>query len=573
MALRTPGGLAECVSLMQEYMYASVRMIVPAHHRDAGTWKKRRAAAVLLILALLGAARPAQASPRGTQPVLKLKLTDLGYPGVSHALLDAGASMLTVHFVDDKHVLLTYSLRGLVERIPGDPPTDDDRAVAALLLELPSGKILARTRWHLHDHGQYLWALGGGRFLLRTHSTLVAVAPLANLRTAEPFRQMPFAHSTDVVDAVLVSPEGDLVTLETSPPRKPPPLPRPVNLTNAPAEKEPDPPETFRFLRVAGSGSPESPVRSISAGAVKTRSVGLLPVNGRGYLFAKSEKHGRWAMHFDSFDGETRKLSNVDSSCAPRMQFVSPSQYLVFSCRGTDEKIMISEFNFTAHETWEEPLSGSNPYAHFAFAPTAGRFAISRLVATTAPQPTGTALAPGGLIGDALDPLTTQEVRIYQAESGDLLMKLGCLPVARSAQNFDLAPDGLSALVLRNGVIEVYELPPLSARDKQDLAEVREHEPPVPQTSNVRLRMLLADAAEASMESEPALAQEQSAQPAAAPPAPAALQATTPAPPAVATSQANESANSGDVEPAHRKPPSLLDPGGAADDARKSPQR
>ncbi|MDQ2924702.1 MAG: hypothetical protein M3R43_03990 [Acidobacteriota bacterium] len=543
-------------------------MIVPAHRRDAGDCEKRRAAAVLLILALMVAAWPAQASPRGTQPVLKLKLTDLGYPGVSRALLDAGASMLTVHFVDDQHVLLTYSLRGLVERIPGDPPTDDDRAVAALLLELPSGKLLARTRWHLHDHGQYLWPLGGGRFLLRTRSTLVAVAPLANLATPEPFWQMPFAHSPDVVDAVLVSPEGDLVTLETSPPRKPPHPPGPVNLMNSPAEKEPEPPETFHFLRVAGNGSPESPVQSVSAGTVKTSSVGLLPVNGRGYLFAKSEKRSRWAMNFDSFDGETRKLSSVDSSCAPRMQFVSPSQFVVFSCRGTDEKIMISEFNFTAHETWEEPLSGSTPYAHFAFAPSAGRFAISRIVATTTPPSTGTALAPLGSIGEPLDPLTTQEVRIYQAESGDLLMKLGCVPVARSAQNFDLAPDGLSALVLRNGVIEVYELPPLSARDKQDLAEVQQHEPPVPHTSKVRLRMLLADAADASTESEPALAQVQSAQPAVVPVAPASIQAS-----AGAASQNNASANAGDVQDTRRKPPSLLSPGEAADDARKSPNR
>src|SRR5665213_1459654 len=141
-----------------------------------------RLASVFALAAL--AALTAHAAPR-LQPAVRLQLADLGVPGVPQFLQGQGASLLTVHFVDPTHLLLTYNLRDLVERIPGDPPGDTDRGVGALLLELPSGKVLARTRWHLHDYGQYLWSLGNGRFLLRMHSTLTSIAPLADLAAGD----------------------------------------------------------------------------------------------------------------------------------------------------------------------------------------------------------------------------------------------------------------------------------------------------------------------------------------------------------------------------------------------------
>ena len=167
--------------------------------------------------AVLWAAGVAHAGDKTPKPVVTLKLADLGYPGVSQGFLDSGSSMLSVHFVDSEHLLVTYSLRGLVERIPDDPPDDDDRAVAGVLVELPSGKVLARTRWHLHDHAQYLWPLGRGRFLLRTKSAFTVIAPMKGMETGDAFRQMKFVELQEQqVDWVAVSPDGEVVTLESS---------------------------------------------------------------------------------------------------------------------------------------------------------------------------------------------------------------------------------------------------------------------------------------------------------------------------------------------------------------------
>ena len=103
-----------------------------------------------------------------------------------------------------------------MKRLPDDPPGDVDRMVEAVLVHLPSGKVLARTQWRVHDPQQYLWALGHGRFLLRIRDNLTTFVPLANLPTGESFVEQPFLKSINRrIAAVLLSPDCDLVTVET----------------------------------------------------------------------------------------------------------------------------------------------------------------------------------------------------------------------------------------------------------------------------------------------------------------------------------------------------------------------
>src|SRR5258708_6270206 len=144
---------------------------------------------------LLLAALPAFA--RGPEPSLRIPLETLGFQPLSTQFLLNGSSMLTLHYVDDKHLPLPSVTHRLIPRLPDEPEDDQDRMVDAVLLELPTGKVLARTSWHLHDHAQYLWSLGHGHFLLRVRDTLTTFAPLANLATSEPFAQQPFLVSAE----------------------------------------------------------------------------------------------------------------------------------------------------------------------------------------------------------------------------------------------------------------------------------------------------------------------------------------------------------------------------------------
>ena len=121
--------------------------------------------------------------------MLRIDLAPLGYQEFSPQVLASGAALVSAHYIDNEHVLLTFNKRRLMPRIPDDPPDDNDRNVDALLLELPSGRVLARTSWRMHDIGRYLWSLGHGEFLLRLRDRLVTIAPLANLKTGSPFQE------------------------------------------------------------------------------------------------------------------------------------------------------------------------------------------------------------------------------------------------------------------------------------------------------------------------------------------------------------------------------------------------
>lgn len=146
------------------------------------------------------------------------------------------------------------------------------------------------------------------------------------------------------------------------------------------------------------------------------------------------------------------------------------------------------------HETWEDTLNGTYGVPELAFAPEAGRFALSRIVSSAGDLNFGQVIPDGA----------TQEVRVYQTESGDLLLKVPTTPVTRYAENFDLTEDGLVAAVVNAGVIQVYKLRRLSAQDEKDLAEAKSFSPPVSKAPVNFARLAAPESGEGESESSSA---------------------------------------------------------------------
>jgi hypothetical protein len=190
-----------------------------------------------------------------------------------------------------------------------------------------------------------------------------------------------------------------------------------------------------------------------------------------------------WPLRFNGYDGKAIPVGAVDSSCIPRLEMVSRFEYVAFACQGSDDRVKLQAFGMDGHETWEEGFGASFGAPVFAYAPVAGRFAMSR-ISTALPDAGTTATLPD----DA-----TQEVRVYQTESGDLLLRAPASPVMRFAENFDLSEDGREAVVINRGAVEVYKLPAPSARDRKDLAEAAKFAPPVSDGA-VELRALVVSA-------------------------------------------------------------------------------
>ncbi|MDW5267789.1 MULTISPECIES: hypothetical protein [Acidobacteriaceae] len=420
--------------------------------------------ALLVLLALT----PLFAWANG--PATRIPLDSLGFEPQSPQFLAAGSSMLTVNYVDSQHLLFTFCVHRLMARIPNDPPDDEDRMVEAVLVELPSGRVLARTDWRFHDNGQYLWNLGHGRFLLRTHDTLTTFAPLANLASGQPFRQRDFLTTNRRIGVVLLSPESDLMIVESAE-RTPPAPAAPASLfgpTPKPAPEsvgkpgDPDP-VALSFYRLSLSDTGDV-VEATLAGIAHATHFGDLAAMGSGHIAVVDEGRQEWGFDFHPFNGDVKELAPFASTCEPTPRFVSSSEFVGFGCHTGDSPQVLAGFNLRGEEMWEQNLFGDYVATFMTFAPESGRFALGRVI--------------GGAPADHLEQpaaagLTGQSVVVYQMESGKQILHVDCSPVVRAGQNFALSPDGMGLAVLRENAVEIYPLPPLSKKDQSDLKEAR----------------------------------------------------------------------------------------------------
>jgi hypothetical protein len=488
---------------------------------------------------------------KGPEPPLRIPLENLGFQPLSAQFLLNGSSMLTLHYVDDKHLLLTFVVHRLIPRLPDEPEDDQDRVVDAVLLELPTGHILARTSWHLHDHAQYLWSLGHGHFLLRVRDNLTTIAPLANLSTREPFAQQPFLVSSERrLAALILSPDADLLIIESvkrAPLEKTPktPLFGPTpSRTPLLAERNP---VQIHFYRIH-SGDDGGPVQATFAGVVESKNTGDVPVTTAGYLAVVDQGRQHWAFDFHTYAGKTEELSPFDSTCSPAPIFVSHSEFIAFGCRNGQTRQQLGAFNMRGEEMWEQGLFGDFVSPSLAYAPAGGRFALSRIMlrnSAITDQPI------------SADEVSGQSVVVYQTGTGKQLLRADCSPIERASQNFALSPNGLALAVVHAEAIEIYTLPPLTSKDETDLKLARsiapqENDLPVHFTGNATPASSAANS-DADSASQPNPQPTAPVTPVTATPTPATpAAAPSPATPAPATQ------SSGDATPEqHRAPPTL----------------
>jgi hypothetical protein len=451
-----------------------------------------------LWMVLAGAAQA-----RGAEPVARIPLGPMGYQTMVPEFLLAGSSMLRVDFVDADHLLITFGVRQLMERLPGDPVDDDDRTVGTALVELPTGKVLAKTQWRLHDRGQYLWALGHGRFLLRVRDRLSVIAPMAAGGAKDAFRETPLLRIERHIVGVLVSANEDLLTVETT------------KLTSGeageagveagpsgdlvihdPAQTDPAPVQ-LNFYRLRSTGAGAEGLVVTSAGAIRARTAIELPMTTAGFLDVIEGGKDRWLFNFDAHTGRVNELAEFDTTCAPHPTFVGHGEFVAFGCRGSVDKQELAGFNLKGEEMWQQSFSDLHVSPAFSFAPAAGRFALGRVVVMAAVDESAP-LPEGGV--------SAEEVRVVQSYDGRVLFKIDCTPVERAGENFALSADGMRLAVVRETVVhhvatkdydeytereaavEVYALPPLTEKDQ---AEVKAAEAMAPQDAGARIDLSL----------------------------------------------------------------------------------
>ncbi len=427
----------------------------------------------LLLLVLSASLALAAARP----PETRIPLESLGYIPFSAPVLASGASILSINYVDDRHLLVTFSVRRLLPRIPDDPPEDFDRSIDAVLVDLPSGQVLARTAWRVHDPAQYLWPLGNGHFLLRIRDRLTTLSPLANLKSGDAFKEHAFLSSPRPIGAVLLSPDSSLLILESldrRPAAEPERTPSPGTQAYAAKAAQKDAPETpprsrmpveIHFYRIRSQPS-DGELFAQASGGLRARTLVTIPADGAGFLSILDQGNQHWAFNYNLYRGKVEELSPFDSTCHPLPILVSRSEFIAFGCRSGSQRQMFGGFNLRGEEMWEQAIPENYLNPTFAFAPATGRFAFGRV--TTALSVGDQALANAAL---STGQFSAQTVTVFQTDSGKPVLRLDCTPILPSGQNFDLSPDGSSLAILRESVIEIHNLPPPSAKDRAGIAK------------------------------------------------------------------------------------------------------
>jgi len=476
--------------------------------------KERRNSPWALLLATLSLLSAFLAPPplaaKGPAPDQTISLEALGFQTIAPRYLLSGGTMMTLDFVDDTHLLVTFGVPRLMRRLTDCAPEDQDRVVDAVLLELPSGRELARAEWRFHDISQYLWPLGHGFFLLRQHNTLTTFAPLAQLPSGDAFRLRPFLHFDKNVniDAIYVSADRDLLTIQTTrrlpkpelqrataPAASPPSatvLPtslgpsQPTSLTlrrrdarQAAASADdsgnpvaPDNPIHNNFIRLLPPTTPNGSLIAQHAGSLDTRKHLVIPLTAEGFLRTRDHSNSGVTLDFATFTGNITDLGGFDTSCPPSPTFLTHSEFVAFGCRGSDDHLTLAGFNIHGDLLWQLLFSDSQAYPSFVAANTAGRFAFSRTLTI------GTIM---DLQSPFPDQLSAQEVRVLQTYNGKQLLRVATSPIQRSGQNFALSPDGLSLAVIHDPIdprlkevqhkpaIEIYRLPPLTDKEQHEV--------------------------------------------------------------------------------------------------------
>lgn len=435
--------------------------------------------ALLLAFSLCMPAARAAGTARPQDVVARFELGPMGYEGLQTDYLMAGSPMLTVDFVDDTHLLVTFEVRRLMKREAKTQPGESDRTVEACLVELPDGKVLARTEWRLHDRAQYLWNLGRGKFLLRVHDDLSVFSPMA-AGPDDAFRMSPFLETQRHIIAILVSADRDLLTVESV--KRPDAAAGDISVR---VGADPTPVQ-INFFRLKTDDADHKLV-AVSAGAIRTKVPVALPMTTAGYLDVLEGGKNTWYFNFDEHAGKTDELLAFDTTCFPRSVFVDRSEFVVFGCKGGDERRMFAGFNLRGEEMWQQGFYESYAAPTFSFAPAAGRFALGRTLVAL-PMGDDAPLTPSIV--------SSQEVRVYQAHDGRVLFHTDCSPVEPAGHNFDLSPDGLKLAVVReievhhkgtkdtaaytdkSTGVELYALPPLTGKDQTEVKAMAINAPP-----------------------------------------------------------------------------------------------
>lgn len=404
------------------------------------------ALAVLSVWSLAAATRNAVPD---LPPTVRIEVAPLGYTAPSKFYLVYRLSSATLDFIDSSHLLFTFRHSGLMTRMPDEPKDDEDQVIRAMVIDTASGKVVRETKWRMHDRQSYLWPLRDGKFLVRQRNELFL--------TDESLALQPYLHFDTDLQIVNLSPDRNLLMIELARVREQdanagednPPRSAPTLGGDAPKPAKAQEKWTQVLMFRASD-------KTLLAESETRRPVGV-PLLSNGFLEAlEGKRPNQWMIRTRPFHDEPKTLGQFESACTPTMTTLSESVAFFVGCIDGTGDHAVTAVSTSGSVLWRDRWLQRYIWPTFDFAPNGSRFAYGSLEMN---HPIGT-----------MDPfdetdVVAQMVGVFDTESGKLELVKKATPVLSAGHNYALSADGRRFAILREGAIEVYDLPPVTAHE------------------------------------------------------------------------------------------------------------
>ncbi|MGO9317362.1 MAG: hypothetical protein ACLPXT_14470 [Terracidiphilus sp.] len=370
-------------------------------------------------------------------PALLIPVAPLGFSSPGAINLGLRNSVVSLDFLDENRLLFTFRVPGLVHRDAGE---GEERKIRAVVLKLPEGVVEAEALWTVHDRQRYLWALSGGRFLLRDRNNLEMGDATLELK---PFLRFP----------------GPLLWLEMDPSQQylvtNSREPAAAGSKSGEAEDQAAQSGFGRGFEQKTGGESDLEVRILrrESGQVmlvsRARSTVHLPINSDGYLESERGVGGMWLLNLKYFSGGSRILGHVESSCAPIFDFLSEREVLVTTCTPLGAGKLVA-MTTEGRRLWDAETSDATMWPLVVRSPEGSRLAREAL-RVNHPIRAGSSVDQGDIIG--------QLVEVVDAADGKVVLEAAASPILDGGGNVAISPSGRRVAVLNGGAVQVFELP------------------------------------------------------------------------------------------------------------------
>lgn len=359
-----------------------------------------------------------------------LSIKQLGFPGTADREMYDLDHDTAISYLGANRLLFTFNPHSLVTRTGADIGFLNLHLVRAVLIDLPTMRVVRTVGWRIHDARQYLWSMGRDSILVHVGAELRVYGPDLMIERRLVLNG-PLAF-------LKVAPSEGYLAIGTVRERHSEAIHREL------AEAEGREPEEDIEVRVL------DPAFHTLVSVMRSSRDALPVLSEDGEIRTPTIGKNRWRIIEYTWTGQRRVLKQVTSTCRPEVSSLPPDLLFVTGC----DWLAAGKWYRILRPDGKLVLKGDSPSTEQSY--TASGIVGSSLFAvgiTELARP----LAPFSAFRSS--DLKNLHVSVYLAENGKKLAAMTIPDPLATAQAFAISPDDRHLAILKPDQIAFYTLP------------------------------------------------------------------------------------------------------------------